>query len=105
MGDQLSTLEKSRRDFVANVSHELRSPITSIQGFAQGMLDGTIPEEQHPQYLQVVVDETHRLAKLIHHLLDLVRVGVNIAGVRFKLHGHFQLRKVPAKSARLRFVQ
>ncbi len=74
MGDQLSTLEKSRRDFVANVSHELRSPITSIQGFAQGMLDGTIPEEQHPQYLQVVVDETHRLAKLIHHLLNLSRI-------------------------------
>ncbi len=74
MGAQLSTLEQSRRDFVANVSHELRSPITSIQGFAQGMLDGTIPEQQHPQYLQVVVDETHRLAKLIHNLLNLSRM-------------------------------
>ncbi|MBR6185321.1 MAG: HAMP domain-containing histidine kinase [Clostridia bacterium] len=74
MAVQLSSLEQSRRDFVANVSHELRSPITSIQGFAQGMLDGTIPQEQHSQYLQVVVDETHRLAKLIGSLLNLSRM-------------------------------
>ena len=74
MAAQLSTLEQSRRDFVANVSHELRSPITSIQGFAQGMLDGTIPTETHPQYLRVVVDETHRLAKLINNLLNLSRM-------------------------------
>lgn len=74
MGAQLSTLEQSRRDFVANVSHELRSPITSIQGFAQGMLDGTIPQQEHPQYLQVVVDETHRLSKLIANLLNLSRM-------------------------------
>ena len=74
MAAQLSSLEQSRRDFVANVSHELRSPITSIQGFAQGMLDGTIPPEQHGQYLQVVVDETHRLSKLIASLLNLSRM-------------------------------
>ena len=74
MAAQLSTLEQSRRDFVANVSHELRSPITSIQGFAQGMLDGTIPPEQHGEYLRVVVDETHRLAKLIQSLLNLSRM-------------------------------
>ena len=74
MADQLANLEQSRRDFVANVSHELRSPITSIQGFAQGMLDGTIPDAQHAQYLQVVVDETHRLSKLINGLLNLSRM-------------------------------
>ena len=74
MAAQLSTLEQSRRDFVANVSHELRSPITSIQGFAQGMLDGTIPPEAHEKYLQVVVDETHRLSKLIQGLLNLSRM-------------------------------
>ena len=69
MAAQLSTL-----DFVANVSHELRSPITSIQGFAQGMLDETIPPEEHGKYLQVVVDETHRLSKLIAGLLNLSRM-------------------------------
>ena len=74
MTAQLSTLEKSRRDFVANVSHELRSPITSIQGFAQGMLDGTIPPEEHEKYLRVVANETHRLSKLIASLLNLSRM-------------------------------
>ena len=74
MAAQLSTLEQSRRDFVANVSHELRSPITSIQGFAQGILDGTVPQEEHARYLQVVVDETHRLSKLIANLLNLSRM-------------------------------
>lgn len=74
MAAQLSTLEESRRDFVANVSHELRSPITSVQGFAQGMLDGTIPADEHSRYLQVVVDETHRLSKLIGNLLNLSRI-------------------------------
>lgn len=74
MADQLASLEQSRRDFVANVSHELRSPITSIQGFAQGMLDGTIPQADHEKYLQVVVDETHRLSKLIAGLLNLSRM-------------------------------
>ena len=74
MAEQLNTLEQSRRDFVANVSHELRSPVTSIQGFAQGMLDGTIPHEDHEQYLSVVVDETRRLSKLINNLLSLSRM-------------------------------
>ena len=74
MTDKLSSIEQSRRDFVANVSHELRSPITSIKGFAQGMLDGTIPPEMHEQYLQVVLDETQRLAKLINNLLNLSRM-------------------------------
>ena len=77
MAAQLATLEQSRRDFVANVSHELRSPITSIQGFAQGMLDGTIPQEENGRYLKVVVDETHRLSKLIASLLNLSRMESN----------------------------
>ncbi len=74
MADQLSTQEQSRRDFVANVSHELRSPITSIQGFAQGILDGTIPQEQQQQSLKIITDETHRLSKLIQSLLSLSRM-------------------------------
>ena len=54
MAERISQNEASRREFVANVSHELRSPITSISGFVQGMLDGTIPKEDHEQYLHVV---------------------------------------------------
>lgn len=74
MAEQLESLEQSRRDFVANVSHELRSPVTSIQGFAQGLLDGTISSADRDDYLQVIVDETHRLSKLIAGLLNLSRM-------------------------------
>ncbi len=74
MADKLSGIEAGRREFVANVSHELRSPITSISGFVQGMSDGTIPPEEHPKYLSLVNDETHRLSKLIGDLLILSRL-------------------------------
>ena len=74
MADRLSETEESRREFVANVSHELRSPITSISGFVQGMEDGTIPSEEHPKYLASVLTETRRLSKLIGDLLVLSRL-------------------------------
>lgn len=74
MADKLAQVEENRRDFVANVSHELRSPVTSIHGFVEGMLDGTIPPEARDQYLQVVSDETNRLKKLIADLLELSRM-------------------------------
>ncbi len=74
MAGQLETLEQTRRDFVANVSHELRSPMTSIQGFLTGMLDGTIPPDEHRQYMQTVLDETRRLSHLVGSLLNLSRM-------------------------------
>lgn len=74
MAERIQANDESRREFVANVSHELRSPITSISGFVQGMLDGTIPPEDHEQYLRVVGDETGRLTKLISDLLALSRL-------------------------------
>ena len=74
MAGKLSQVESSRREFVANVSHELRSPITSISGFVEGMEDGTIPREEHPRYLALVGDETRRLSKLIGDLLALSRL-------------------------------
>jgi signal transduction histidine kinase len=70
----LSELEDSRRSFVANVSHELRSPLTSMRGYVQGMLDGTISTEEHGRYLQVVMDETQRLTTLVNDLLGLSRI-------------------------------
>lgn len=74
MADQISRAESGRREFVANVSHELRSPITSIAGFVSGMEDGTIPPEEHPRYLAIVSEETRRLSKLIGDLLALSRL-------------------------------
>lgn len=74
MAEGLKKQEALRSGFVANVSHELRSPLTSIHGFAQGMLDGTIPQSDHGKYLEVIVGETRRLNKLIRELLDLSQI-------------------------------
>ncbi len=74
MAQALSELEDSRRSFVANVSHELRSPLTSMRGYVQGMMDGTIPPEETGRYLCVVMDETQRLASLVNDLLNLSRI-------------------------------
>jgi len=74
MASTLATTELTRRSFVANVSHELKTPMTTISGFVDGMLDGTIPEEKHPQYLQVVSNEVKRLSRLVRSMLDSARI-------------------------------
>ena len=74
MARKLQGVEAGRREFVANVSHELRSPITSIRGFAEGMADGVIPEGDQPKYLRLVADESKRLSGLIDDLLALSRL-------------------------------
>ncbi len=74
MAEDLNRLEQTRREFVANVSHELRSPLTSMQGFINGILDGTVPEADREYYLSIVLDETRRLNKLITTLLDLSHI-------------------------------
>ena len=74
MAEELSRLEDSRRSFVANVSHELRSPMTCMRGYVQAMLDGVIAPEDMPRYLQIVLDETDRLTELVRDLLDLSRL-------------------------------
>ena len=74
MADELSQVEDSRREFVANVSHELRSPITAISGYIEGMRDGVIPPEEQDKYLAIVSDESKRLSHLIGELLALSRL-------------------------------
>ena len=74
MARELDNLDQSRKSFVANVSHELRSPMTCIHGYVQGMLDGTISDEERPRYLQIVLSETQRLTRLVSELLDLSRI-------------------------------
>jgi signal transduction histidine kinase len=71
MAESLEKVEKNRRDFISNVSHELRSPITSIKGFIAGIIDGVIPKEKERYYLDIVYSEIKRLARLISDLLDL----------------------------------
>lgn len=74
MAEELAKQEDLRTGFVANVSHELRSPLTSIHGFVQGMLDGTVHKDEYDQYLNIIVSETSRLNKLIRELLDLSQI-------------------------------
>lgn len=83
MAEKLSQLEESRREFVANVSHELRSPITAISGYVEGMRDGTIPQEEYPQYLTIVSEETGRLKNLISDLLKLSRLEKDGAALEY----------------------
>ena len=63
-----------RRDFVANVSHELKTPMTNISGYIAGILDETIPPEKHKHYLSIVMEETYRLNRLVNDLLDLAKM-------------------------------
>lgn len=67
-------LEGMRRDFVSSVSHELKTPMTTISGFVDGILDGTIPPEQQGKYLRIVSDETKRLSRLVNSMLQLSRL-------------------------------
>lgn len=74
MAGDLSLLESSRRSFVANVSHELKTPMTTIGGFIDGILDGTIPPEKQNYYLEIVSDETKRLARLVTAMLNMSKI-------------------------------
>lgn len=71
MSSQLRDMEDYQKKFVANVSHDFRSPLTSIKGYVEAMLDGTIPPEMQERYLNVVLSETNRLTKLTKGLLTL----------------------------------
>lgn len=74
MAGSLEKAEESRREFVANVSHELKTPMTTISGFADGLLDGTIPVERATHYLGIISDETKRLSKLVRRMLEISRM-------------------------------
>lgn len=71
MADSLQRSEKSRRELIANVSHELKTPMTTIAGFADGILDGTVPREREGEYLQIISSETKRLSRLVRGMLDM----------------------------------
>lgn len=71
MAKEIARSEDDQKKFVANVSHDFRSPLTSIRGYLEAMLDGTIPPEMHEKYLNIVLNETDRLTKLTNGLLTL----------------------------------
>lgn len=74
MAASLASSESTRRSFIANVSHELKTPMTTIAGFIDGILDGTIPPDKQKHYLKIVSDEVKRLSRLVKTMLDLSRI-------------------------------
>ena len=74
MAANLEAIDRSRQSFMGNIAHELRTPMTSIKGFVDGMLDGVIPPELYPRYLGLVCDEVARLTRLIQSMLDITKL-------------------------------
>lgn len=74
MSDSLQSMERMRSAFIANVSHDLRTPMTTISGFIDSILDGVIPPEEQEHYLRLVSDEVRRLSRLVNQLLDISRL-------------------------------
>ncbi len=88
MANSLSNSEGIRRSFIANVSHELKTPMTTIGGFIDGILDGTIPPERQDYYMEIVSNEVKRLSRLVKSMLDLSRIDsgeVKINPVKFDI--------------------
>lgn len=75
MADSLTRLEEMRTSFISDISHELRTPMTSISGFVQGILDGTIPKDKEKEYLEIVLDESTRLAKLTNEMFEMTKMN------------------------------
>lgn len=71
MAESLNEQEKRRREFISNISHDLRSPLTSMKGFVQAIIDGTISPEKQEHYLKIVLDESERLAALANNMVNV----------------------------------
>jgi signal transduction histidine kinase len=96
MASEIARSEDDQKKFVANVSHDFRSPLTSIRGFLEAMMDGTIPPELHNKYLGIVLNETERLTKLTNSLLTLN--NLNTKGLLLN-KAHFDINQVIRNTA------
>ena len=90
MASSLQKSEYQRQEFVANVSHELKTPMTTIGGYVDGILDGTIPEEKQGKYLRIVSDEVKRLSRLVRSMLDISRLQ-DQQGIPDEMRSRFDL--------------
>ena len=96
MANKLDSHEDVQRKFISNISHDFRSPLTSIRGYIEAMTDGTIPEELYPKYLNIILNETERLTKLTNNLLDLNRIGSKDAHLEYST---FDINEIIRKCA------
>ena len=92
MASSLQKSEYQRQEFVANVSHELKTPMTTISGYVDGILDGTIPPEHQEHYLHIVSDETKRLSRLVRSMLDISQLQKE-QGIPEEKKIHFDLEE------------
>ena len=92
MASSLQKSEYQRQEFVANVSHELKTPMTTIAGYIDGILDGTIPPQRQSYYLQIVSDETKRLSRLVRSMLDISQLQKE-EGIPEEKKMHFDLEE------------
>jgi len=92
MASSLQKSEYRRQEFVANVSHELKTPMTTISGYIDGILDGTIPPDRRSHYLQIVSDETKRLSRLVRSMLDISQLQQE-QGIPEEQKIHFDLEE------------
>ena len=93
MASSLQKSEYQRQEFVANVSHELKTPMTTIGGYIDGVLDGTIPPQKSRQYLQIVSDETKRLSRLVRSMLDISQLQTE-SGIPDEKKTRFDLEEI-----------
>ena len=82
MATELDKIEENRRKFIANVSHDLRSPLTSIQGFITALLDGTIPKDNQEKYLNIVLGESRRMITMTNTILELSKMEEGATPIR-----------------------
>ena len=87
---RLQTIDNSRGQFMGNIAHELRTPMTTIKGFIDGMLDGTIPPEENQRYLAIVSQETGRLARLVQNMLDITKLEAGEVPIHAKNYDLWQ---------------
>lgn len=85
MADSLEDQEQKRQEFLSSISHDLRSPLTSIMGYLQAISDGVIPEEKIPRYLNIIYSETERLNKLSNAILDLSRSKLSGSKLKYQI--------------------
>jgi len=84
MAESVEKLEESRSRFLADVAHDLRTPVTAISGFAQNMLEGVIPEEKRGRYLKIILDESNRLSRLVGTLLNMSKLDAGERRLSFQ---------------------
>ena len=88
LAEQHANLVDYQKNFIANISHDFRSPLTSVKGYAEAMKDGTIPFEIQGKYLNIILFETERLSNLTNDLLDLSNFenkGVHLSYIKFDI--------------------